>query len=878
MNKNRDNFSSKTIQLLGKRVNYICSNPNCRRGTIAAATGNENYINTGVAAHICAAAPGGPRYDLKMTPEERKSIDNGIWLCQTCSKLIDSDEIKYSIQKLNEWKLTAENRALEGLVKPIYEITEKDKEIINIIPTNSELLDDDQFEGENIYSELYGDYIKKFDNLKDYLYSICFGNFFNKDYNSFNDDVSLEFGKGILNWLIGKDKFPIESLTKFYEKLSVEHAFNENSLLKKRWKAVNLYFSGEIEQSQKIYFELYDIISQKNNISDWFKDDICIDGRNIINLIDNINGKYSYNNIFQKQIDKNKHKLSYPGLDRIRCDVYERSIEKVIDYKNKYPNTVMYGIGIENFLNLIQEAVYLSILYGSITQLRLVRRIFSNVMALYSDGFEEKELYELTLKIKILAGEFDDFKKIYNKIKYKYDFVNNKKFINDILELKKALLNFDLNNYNCCIFEVYGRDIDDTNFNIIENEIYKIIDDKKHINPYYIEKALKSIPNNMLRLKNKTLLFEMLLNYVNKGYSRYYIYFGNILNNIKLEDLNKNEETAFISLINNCYNLENVNVLNAVLEIKNTTKTNKYDLYLYQSGGYNKIVSYINDDNNIEALKQIITEIEARVDRREDNPSEHIGYASNYNISNFFSIETYNSSLKQIVINDIIPLSEKILISNNQYASEKIKILKTIFNILSIDSSTEILSRFETIVGNVNLKYAEEHFGTKRNKNDIEINILLLKYIIGKLKFKDLISKYLILIGESDNNLVEILECLQQIVKIKEITRTNINDIYIIYNYAINKRNILFTRYAIKLAYIFVKTEFFPVIKSDFEQIINYNNYDEMYCIAEMIYHLDFKDREYFKDVISIMSKSTNYNIKYVVNKYCKISKVKNYD
>ena len=42
-------------------------------------------------AHICAAAQGGPRYDASMTPEERKSFENGIWLCQSCSKLIDTD-------------------------------------------------------------------------------------------------------------------------------------------------------------------------------------------------------------------------------------------------------------------------------------------------------------------------------------------------------------------------------------------------------------------------------------------------------------------------------------------------------------------------------------------------------------------------------------------------------------------------------------------------------------------------------------------------------------------------------------------------------------------------------------------------------------------
>lgn len=80
MNKNRDNFTQKTIQLLGKRVNYICSNPDCRRGTIAASTSSDSAINTGVASHICAAAPGGPRYNSKMTKEERKNINNGIWL------------------------------------------------------------------------------------------------------------------------------------------------------------------------------------------------------------------------------------------------------------------------------------------------------------------------------------------------------------------------------------------------------------------------------------------------------------------------------------------------------------------------------------------------------------------------------------------------------------------------------------------------------------------------------------------------------------------------------------------------------------------------------------------------------------------------------
>lgn len=104
----RDNFTSTVKNKLAKRVLYVCSNPNCRKITIG--PNSENGVNNiGVAAHICAAAPGGPRYDKNMSEEERKSINNGIWLCQSCAKLIDSDENKYTVQLIKSWKEETES-------------------------------------------------------------------------------------------------------------------------------------------------------------------------------------------------------------------------------------------------------------------------------------------------------------------------------------------------------------------------------------------------------------------------------------------------------------------------------------------------------------------------------------------------------------------------------------------------------------------------------------------------------------------------------------------------------------------------------------------------------------------------------------------------
>lgn len=118
--KNRDDFTSKTIDILAKRVGYLCSNPACRRHTVGTNEVPEKPTILGVASHITAASAGGARYDDTFTPEQRKHIDNGIWLCPSCSVLIDKDPIKYPKELLVDWKLKAEEESgkrLSGEIK-----------------------------------------------------------------------------------------------------------------------------------------------------------------------------------------------------------------------------------------------------------------------------------------------------------------------------------------------------------------------------------------------------------------------------------------------------------------------------------------------------------------------------------------------------------------------------------------------------------------------------------------------------------------------------------------------------------------------------------------------------------------------------------------
>jgi hypothetical protein len=108
----RDDFEEKIKQILARRVGYRCSNPNHRKLTSGPQEDPAKAINIGVAAHITAASPGGPRFDPTLSSTERKSPENGIWLCQNCAKLVDSDEKRYSVALLKEWKKLSEQAAL----------------------------------------------------------------------------------------------------------------------------------------------------------------------------------------------------------------------------------------------------------------------------------------------------------------------------------------------------------------------------------------------------------------------------------------------------------------------------------------------------------------------------------------------------------------------------------------------------------------------------------------------------------------------------------------------------------------------------------------------------------------------------------------------
>jgi len=109
----RDEFSPQVKRVLARRAALHCSR--CYASTSGPQVHTESSLNVGVAAHITAAAPGGPRYDQSLSQEARRSAANGIWLCQNCAKLVDNDAIRFPENLLRKWKSKTETLALEHI-------------------------------------------------------------------------------------------------------------------------------------------------------------------------------------------------------------------------------------------------------------------------------------------------------------------------------------------------------------------------------------------------------------------------------------------------------------------------------------------------------------------------------------------------------------------------------------------------------------------------------------------------------------------------------------------------------------------------------------------------------------------------------------------
>jgi hypothetical protein len=119
----RVDFTQSTKGLIAARAGSRCSFPGCDRATIGPGAAPDQTASIGVAAHIFAASPGGPRGSGGLTDDELAQPQNGIWLCGNHARVVDTNqgnrfppELLLSYKTLQEARIS---RELQGLNSPL---------------------------------------------------------------------------------------------------------------------------------------------------------------------------------------------------------------------------------------------------------------------------------------------------------------------------------------------------------------------------------------------------------------------------------------------------------------------------------------------------------------------------------------------------------------------------------------------------------------------------------------------------------------------------------------------------------------------------------------------------------------------------------------
>jgi 5-methylcytosine-specific restriction endonuclease McrA len=80
-----------------------CARPGCNTILV-----NSNGTFVASVCHIYAAEKNGPRPNGNLTPEQKRSSENLMLLCNVCHKIVDTEEDRYSATLLKKWKADRE--------------------------------------------------------------------------------------------------------------------------------------------------------------------------------------------------------------------------------------------------------------------------------------------------------------------------------------------------------------------------------------------------------------------------------------------------------------------------------------------------------------------------------------------------------------------------------------------------------------------------------------------------------------------------------------------------------------------------------------------------------------------------------------------------
>lgn len=712
------------------------------------------------------------------------------------------------------------------------------------------------------------DYMNEYKELKDFLYKWAIGDIFN-----FKEDNNIftSFAKSMLEWLIGINKFPYEKVDIFLKEIYLKYKIN-NSWINDRWKALYEYYEGNIEESVKIYIELYKKCDIDNTIPEWIKLDIYIDGRNLLLENDKFNNRFNLKeNIFQEKLNNYNTIVYYPIIDRLTKGIYEKLNKNLFNIRTKSRNTIMYSNDIVTIFDDIQQILYVILMFGSKTHLNVLKSLISEILTLYAQEYKVEILYDRAIKMLLLSNKLEECNKLFNITKYENNKIYSIKYINELILTTDNIDILNKNKIQVFLFKIYGRYFSDEQFKEFEMKNLNIIGNlTKKININLIVNSYEAISYNSFRIKNKIKLLNNINIRIKRKEFRFLDNIIKILISLEIDSLSDKEKKIYINIVDNCLKLEREQLSNFGSVLIKLDKIKKYKEELIK---FNKVLDvFSNIDNKKDIFNSIdycIENIKSKYDERENKGGMTYGSYNFIDVLKYIINNNYNKEISEHIICNYIPLVLKILPSTNQISKMKINNLILIMKIINKNKEIGYRIKYDDVINLIKLHrddiiIAESDIFFDRDKTtiNIEIYVLMLEHILGLKDIKYVMKQYVEYTILSLNYIEDMLVCFEIYY---EFIKDDIDDdifekIYYILFICINNESFDTKGSSIEYLHIFENTKYEEnTIEWLYKKSIN-TTYEEGIQILNCINKI--KNKVKYINILDNIINSNNYYIK----------------
>ena len=171
-----------------------------------------------------------------------------------------------------------------------------------------------------------------------------------------------------------------------------------------RLDAVRFFFLEDLNSCIDSLEKAVDFINKSKSIPTWILNDVAIDLRNMITEKGLKQNQFILDNKGQKIINATKELVVFPIIDRISTNISQQAIKHYNNVLLESPYTVSFG-GIEEILEDVGDYYCRSLMFGSITHLRMVLSKYNEVLLPLCLEYNEKPfLFEL-IKNYVLLGD-----------------------------------------------------------------------------------------------------------------------------------------------------------------------------------------------------------------------------------------------------------------------------------------------------------------------------------------------------------------------------------------------------------------------------------------------------------------------------------------